>query len=733
MLMYTLHWTSAEAFRMPLLQELKRRKVDRVGIAYLAASWVALQLADVVVENLGLPGWAFKALLSLIVIGFPIALALAWAFQLTPDGLKRDASVGEEAPPVRVGSGQYVQLAITGVLAIAVGVLVIDKFRSAANTQQAATAGLERSVVVLPFENLSAAADDRLFVDGMHDYLLTQLARLATLDKVIARPTAEAYRDTNRPLDEIADELGVATVLTGGFQRAGDKVRINMQLIRADDGSSLWANTWDRQLTLENLFATQTDISEDVVLALQGALSEQERSLLAEQPTADPAAFGEYSKGRTRLAKRTVPDLEAALAHFEAAVGIDPEFVLAWVGIADAHGLISTYGDLSVDDTIVPRRQAIDRALALDPDSGEALTALAELRVHQGDSVAAEEYFRQAIIQAPHYPRARHWYSLLLRQEGRIDSALREIRIARDTDPDAAILASAEAGILITAGDYAAADRTLVDAIKRFPDFQNLYASRGDLFLLRGHLDDALRWQDAAVRMAPTSRDAREGQCAVQAELGMLDRAESCLEALFADFPRRYIPGLSPTDLAIFAQKGEIERFLVPIEQLGPLPDGAKLGMGTAYLLANRVDEARELYETVRPDLFETPLVELKPSDITDALVVAGILDTIGETERAREMVRALERLIAESPDRALVAAFTPTILALARRDYRAAAQALPNSTETGAMNSWWIFLTPSFEIDRENLEFASALNAMTEEITRQREAYLADPELPLL
>ena len=718
---------------MPLLQEIKRRKVDRVGIAYLAASWVALQLADVVLENLGVPAWAFKALLSLIVIGFPIALGLAWVFQVTPDGVIRDAPASDETSHARVTSGQYVQLAITGILAVAVGVLVVDKFRSDATDQERVVATLERSVVVLPFENLSANADDRFFVDGMHDYLLTQLARLSTLDKVIARPTAEAYRDTNRPLDEIADELGVATVLTGGFQRAGDKVRINMQLVRADDGSSLWANTWDRQLTLENLFATQTEISREVVLALQGALSEQERSQLAERPTTDPVAFEEYSQGRTRLARRTVPDLTAALAHFEAAVGIDPEFVLAWVGIADAHGLLSTYGDVSVDDTVVPRRQAIDRALALDPDSGEALTALAELRVHQGDLVAAEEYFRRAIVQAPHYPSARHWYSLLLRQEGRIDAALREIRIARDANPGAAILASAEAGILITAGDFAAADRVLADAIQRFPSFQNLYVSRGDLFLLRGRLDDALRWHDAAVRIAPTSREARQDQCAVQAELGMLDRAESCLEALFADFPRRFIPGLSSTDLSILAQRGEVERFLVPIERLGPLPDDAKLGMGTAYLLANRVAEARELYESVRPDLFEVPLVDLTPSDITDALVVAGILEADGETERAREMAEALESMIADSPDRASYAAFTPTILALARGDYHAAAKALPVATETGAMHSWWIFFTPSFALDRENLEFASALNAMSEEIARQREAYIADPELPLL
>ena len=718
---------------MRLLQELKRRKVDRVGIAYLAASWVALQLADVVLENLDFPGWAFKALLALIVIGFPIALGLAWAFELTPDGLKRDASADDGTPPPRATSGQYVQLAITGILAIAVGVLVVDKFRSDATTPEEMTATLERSVVVLPFENLSANVDDDFFVDGMHDYLLTQLARLSTLDKVIARATAEAYRDTSKPVGEIADELGVATVLTGGFQRAGNKVRINMQLVRADDGSSLWANTWDRQLTLENLFATQEDISKEVVLALQGALSDQERSKLAEQPTTDPAAFEEYSQGRTRLATRTVPDLQAALAHFERAVSIDPEFVLAWVGIADANALLSNYGDVSVEESVAPRRRAIDRALALDPDSGEALTALAELRVDQGDLVAGEEYFRQAIVQAPHYPSARHWYSLLLRQQGNIESALREVRIARDRDPGAAILATAEAGILITAGEYEAADRTLVDGLRRFPDFQNLYSTRADLFLIRGRLDDALRWRDAAVRLAPKSRDLRESQCASQAELGMLEMAESCLASLVADFPRRFVPGLSATDLAIDVQRGEIEQFLVPVERLGPVPDGGKLGMGTAYFLANRVEEARSIYESVRPDLFAVPPAELTPNDVTEALVVSGILQADGEMERAQQMLAALNDILAESPGHGAAVPFTPVVLALGRGDYTAAAEALPAATETGVMQSWWVFFTPSFERDRENLEFATALDTMSEKIARQREAYLANPDLPLL
>jgi TolB-like protein/tetratricopeptide (TPR) repeat protein len=711
---------------MRLIQELKRRNVYRVGIAYLAASWVALQLADVVLENLDLPGWTFRALLAVIVIGFPIALALAWAFELTPNGVRRDARADETQAVAPASAGQYVQLAITAILAIAVGVLVVDKFRSGADSSAPAT--LERSVVVLPFDNISANDDDALFVDGMHDYLLTQLARLSTLDKVIARLTAETYRDSQKPLGEIAAELGVATVLTGGFQRAGENVRINMQLTRADTGKPLWANTWDRRLTLENLFATQTDISREVVEALQGALSQQDENQLAEQPTADPGAWRAYSEGRTSLARRTAPDLRNALESFERAVGIDPDFVMAWAGIADAHSLLTDYDNVSIEESIAPRRRAIDRALSLDPVSGEALTALAELRADQGDSVAAEEYFRQAIIQAPHYAPARHWYSLLLRSQGRLEQALQQISRARDIDPEAAILIVAEASILISMGDYEAADRTLADGIRRHPDFQNLYASRGDLFVVRGQLDEALRWRDEAVRLSPSSADTRESQCAAQAELALLDMATSCVEALAADFPSVFVAGLSGTDLAIHVQQGRIEDFLLPAEHFDQLPERAVIGMGSAYFLANRIDAARTLYESVRPDLFASPPHPVASDDITNALVAAGILTESGETELARELVAQVEATLAEFPGAVSGSEFTPTIIALSREDYATAAETLLTSTESGAIQSWWIFLAPRLARDMEDPGFAEAFAAVRAEIERQREAYLANP-----
>ncbi|MEO0346868.1 MAG: tetratricopeptide repeat protein [Pseudomonadota bacterium] len=710
---------------MALLQELKRRKVYRVGIAYLAASWIALQLADVMLENLDVPGWVFPTLLIVIVVGFPVALIIAWAFELTPDGIKRDRAEATPGPATR---GQYVQLAIIVVLAVAVGVLVVDKFNGDAQSQASA---LERSLAVLPFTNRSADADDAFFVDGMHDDILTQLAKLATMDKVISQRTAEAYRDTTKSPQEIAEELGVAAVLTGSFQRAGDNVRINMQLRDARNDVTIWAESWDRELTLENVFATQTEITEEVVSALQGTLSDSDRNAIGSQQTANREAYIEYRTGKTEMARRTAPALTRALGHFERAVELDPSYALAWVGLADVHALRSLYDDIAISDSFEPRRRAIDKALSLNPDSGEVLTALADLREDQSDFEAAEGYFLQAIAQSPNYATARHWYSIMLRDLGRFDEALVQMSKARDIDPGAAILAVAESGLLTELGQMDEADAVLLDGIRRNPDFSALYNTRGNLMYVQGRLAESLRWVDEAVRLAPTSPDSRSMQCLLLAELAKLEDAVACAEALGRDFPTQYPPGTSSADLSASIQGGRLEDFLLPLEVIESLPDGPRVGYGSAYFLANELEKARTLISGVRPELFESPTPEIRPQEITLALVVAALLENAGEIKKAEDMYNAVERSAASVPGRITVAEFSGVMGALAQDDDASAAAALRKAIDIGNVQNWWVFRAPVFESALEGAEFAAAFEALEAEIARQRADYEARPDLP--
>ncbi|NND45409.1 MAG: hypothetical protein HKN58_08800, partial [Xanthomonadales bacterium] len=374
---------------MSLFEELKRRNVIRVGIGYLITAWLLLQVVDLVLDNINAPDWVMQVFMLAVAVGFPLALFFAWAFEMTPEGLKKEKEV-DRSQSITHHTGRKLDRAIIAVMALALAYFAYDKFygQPAPAGDQASTqineapavaapaADQRKSIAVLPFANRSSRDEDAYFADGIHDDLLTSLAKVGAL-KVISRTSVMRYRETGQSIPEIAAELGVATVLEGGIQRSGDHVRINVQLIDANTDEHLWAENYDRALTAENLFAIQSEISREIVSALKGTLTDEESERLAEQPTDSLEAYGEFVLGRQEMAKRTNESLVMAQKHFEKAIELDPEYALAYVGLADSLTLQALYGDLFVNDTFAPRQAAIDRALALDPNSGEAYTALA--------------------------------------------------------------------------------------------------------------------------------------------------------------------------------------------------------------------------------------------------------------------------------------------------------------------------------------------------------------------
>ena len=285
-----------------LFQELRRRNVFRVGIAYLVAAWLLLQLTDVLAPILALPDWTARFILLLLVIGFVPALIFAWAFELTPEGIKREHDVDRSESTTSL-TGRKFDFGIIAMMAAAIVYLVIDNY--VLEPAPVVTADIERSIAVLPFRNRSNIVEDAFFVDGMHDDLLTQLSRLSSLEKVISRTSTEQYRDTTKPIPQIGQELGVATILEGGVQRSGNQVRINVQLIDTETDEHLWAHTYNRNLTAENLFAVQSEITREIIAALHGVLSEQDNDRLEAMPTNSLKAYAEFVLGRQALAKRT--------------------------------------------------------------------------------------------------------------------------------------------------------------------------------------------------------------------------------------------------------------------------------------------------------------------------------------------------------------------------------------------------------------------------------------------
>jgi TolB-like protein len=361
---------------MSLIAELKRRNVFRVGVAYAIVAWLLVEVSSVLLPAFKVPEWVFQAFVILVVLGFPLTLVIAWAFEMTPEGLKREAEV-DRTESVRHSTGRRLDFAIIGLLALVVVYFAVDKFVLEAETEQASVTR-EKSIAVLLFDNLSEDAATQPFTNGIHDDILTQISKIRAL-KVIARTSMERL-DPNLSIPEIGTQLGVATVLEGGVQRAGDRIRINVQLIDCKTEAHLWAETYDRKLTAANIFLIQSEIAKTVANALRTTLSPEEQDRIASVPTENLAAYEAYLLGRQRWARETAAALVEAVDYFQQAIELDPGFALAYVGLADSYAEQVFLGVLAREEGLARARAAADKALALDDQLGEAYNSLAGIK-----------------------------------------------------------------------------------------------------------------------------------------------------------------------------------------------------------------------------------------------------------------------------------------------------------------------------------------------------------------
>ena len=414
---------------MSLFGELKRRNVFRVGVAYLVTAWLLLQVIDVVTPILELPNWLARSVLLLLSIGLPIALVFAWAFEITPEGVKRESEV-DRSESITGQTGRKLNVVIIGVLSLAVAFFAIERFvlHDHDSALVANAVAIDKSIAVLPFANRSAAEDDAYFADGVHDDILTQLHKVSGIEKVISRTSVERYRSSELSIPEIANELGVATIMEGSVQRAGNRVRVTAQLIRADADQQIWAENFDRELTTENVFEIQSEISRAIAGALQATLSPEEASDLAVVPTRNLEAYDAYLLGKQYLKRRDVEEMKVAREYLREAVSLDPEFALGYVAMADANNLLSVWsismGFIRAESDefwgyMSHAEAAAERALAINPRLGEAHAALGYTNWQQGVRFSrkagsvriAEENFLRALEIAPNYADAYRWYA----------------------------------------------------------------------------------------------------------------------------------------------------------------------------------------------------------------------------------------------------------------------------------------------------------------------------------
>src|ERR1044071_7103283 len=310
--------------------ELKRRNVYKVAVAYAVVAWLTIQAASIFLPAFNAPQWAMQVIILLLVVGFPIALAFSWAFEITPEGIVRESEVSADQS-ITHHTGRKI-VALTIVLAvIATGLFVFQFVRSRSSTPASAPTPIIASKSIA------------YFTEGVQDEILTRLAKVADL-KVIARASTQRFKSAPENLPDIAKQLGVANILEGSVQKVGDQVRVNVQLINALTNEHLRADIYDRKLT--DIFAVESDIAKTIADTLQAKLSSSAEHELASRPTENPEAHELYLKGRYFWNRRTGTNLQKAADYFQQAIGKDSNYALAFSGLADCHVLLPAYAEL---------------------------------------------------------------------------------------------------------------------------------------------------------------------------------------------------------------------------------------------------------------------------------------------------------------------------------------------------------------------------------------------------
>ncbi len=538
--------------------ELKRRQVFKIAAVYGAVAFAVMQAADIAFPRLGLPDWTVTFVVALAAIGFPIAILLAWALEMTPEGVKKTepARTGELEAIVALPTRSRWPaglLALAGILLLAMGGWWV--YRDGATEEAAlADSARPRSIAVLPFDNLSGEEANEYFSDGITDDIITHLSKLSEL-KVISRTSVMRYKETDKSLRQIAGELGVATVLEGGVQRSGDRVRINAQLIDASTDEHLWAEQYNALLT--DVFAIQTDIALQIASALQAQLSPQERGRVESTPTENLEAYNLYLQGRFFWNKRTAEGLRTGLDYFQQALEVDPDFALAWVGVADSYTILASWGYLSVEETYESAKSAALKALENDEALGEAHITLAQiLQQYEWEHERSVAEFERGIALSPGYATGHQWYGNTLLTLGRLDEGLAELERALELDPLSLIINQNLGAALRQKGEFERAIERFQNVERLDPDFPGTYQELGLVYEDMNAFDDAVRTFQKAIDLSDKGLGIGElGH--VYGRMGRTEDARAMLRELETEAQTRFV---SPVEFAtIHAGLGDLD------------------------------------------------------------------------------------------------------------------------------------------------------------------------------
>lgn len=731
---------------MSLFAELKRRNVFRVALAYGVIAWVLAQVADLAFDNFGAPEWVSKSVLFVLILGFPLAVFFAWAFELTPEGIKKEKDV-DRSESITPQTGKRLNFLIISVLVVAVASLLYERTATEAPGQTeevVATDSSKMSIAVLPFDNRSNRDEDEFFTEGIHDDLLTTMANIGSM-KVISRTSVMEYKNTTKKIPEIAKELGVANILEGGIQRSGNQVRINVQLIDAVTDEHLWAEIYDRQLTAENLFTIQSEVSMAIATALQATLSPEEQQRISSVPTESLEAYEKYLLGRQRWAARTADSTAEAVELFLEAIEIDPNYAEAWAGLGDAYRHQVPYGGLPGRDAFPKAEQAIQKALELNPDLAEAHAAYGGLlRQTDGDDDLTLEHLERALELNPSYSPAYNWLGLQQNNEGRFEDALETFRKGIEVDPLSAVLRGNVAFALGFSGHHDEMKAKLERLVESHPEFSLAYLGMGGYHtFVRGRLDDGLVWTLRAVISDPNETSARIMMSRIFTLLGDDAATDQWLQSAFELQPDNLEAQLY--EMSLLAMRGEIEQSTASARRLYENYPGSRQAdtlhtlLTQADLASGNAESALQRFTDVYPGLVGDDPGRLSIWNCETALDIARALYANAENARADELLGEIITLLQARPTVGLLgsAPILPMAYAVVGREQEAL-ESLRNGVDGGWRFGWRYYLDYhwAFESLRDHADFQLLRIELAADMERQMENLRrmeANGELPVV
>jgi TolB-like protein/Tfp pilus assembly protein PilF len=606
--------------------ELKRRHVYKVAVTYAVVAWLVIQIASISCMSFQAPPWVMKIFIIAVLLGFPVALILAWAFELTPEGIKRvEDGAPDEAIARRTGRKLVAITIVLGV--IAVGLFAFRFWRPkspaapvAAKPELAAPDTkpiLEKSIAVLPFANLSSDKENAYFADGIQDEILTRLSKIADL-KVISRTSTQHYKSAPENLPQIARQLGVAHILEGSVQKSSDAVRVNVQLIKATNDSHLWADTFDRKLT--DIFSVESEVAKAIADQLRAKLTGREEEIIAAKPTDNPEAYDAYLRGLAYSLKAldTPANSLGAQKYLNEAVRLDPKFALGWalLSLVDARGYITQ----NLQPTVALReeaRQAAETALALEPNLGEAI--LAKGQYHYAclkDYDTAVRYFEQARQFLPNSSRIPESLAYVTSRRGQWDRSESFFNEAERLDPRNVKLLNQHALSYITLRRFPEALRKLEKVLDITPDDMDTVALKAAVAQAEGDLPLA------SALLAPLHPNADNTQVLeIQVYQAILERRDT-----------QIIPRLK-------------EILAKPDPALGYVNGELRFYLGWAQEVAGDHTAAQESWRQARSEL--EPFLKEQPDNY--ALIGDLALTNMGLGDKAAALAFA-ERAIAANP-----------------------------------------------------------------------------------